>query len=176
MSVPKTLRIVGQSGTIDVTPGSVSTGNPGPVIVIVNGITVPTNDDGTLITVADPGLVVHGNIQVQVLNPVNLDLSETNGNISAEGVSAQMNFSVVNGTIITSAVTLTGHSHFRTDAGTILFNGSLGTTGTETFETNHGFISTTLPSNAGFHLDAIAQSGTVSTNFPVPPHPQNSIQ
>src|SRR6266480_990863 len=97
MSTHKTLRIVGQSGTIDVTPGSVSTGNPREVIVIVNGNPVPTNDDGTLITVADPGLVIHGNIQVQVLSPVNLDLSETNGNISAEGVSGQMDFSVVNG-------------------------------------------------------------------------------
>lgn len=47
------------------------------------------------------------------------------------------------------------------------FNGSIGSTGTHDFETNAGSIDMTLTGSPGFHLNAMADVGSINTSFPV---------
>jgi hypothetical protein len=175
-----TLKIDAKFATIDVTPGSVATGNPGKVIVTqADGTTIPTQEDPTthVITLTKPYPFTGGNLKVLLITPVDLDLSVDSGNINVTAVKAQMVLSATNGTITTNAVTLVGNSHFRIasgSGGTIQFSGSLDQNSATLFE-GDGFVSAKLPKDAAFHLHATVTNGTVNTSFTVPAHAPNSI-
>jgi hypothetical protein len=71
------------------------------------------------------------------------------------------------GTIDATQTILTGNSTFRTNAGSINFNGTTGTTGTYDFETNAGSIDMRLSGTTNFHVNATTDVGSINTSFPV---------
>jgi hypothetical protein len=96
-----------------------------------------------------------------------LQLTTNAGSITVSGVSGKMSLISNAGTIGATQASLTGSSTFRTNAGSITFNGAIGTTGTYDFETNAGSIDMTLPGTASFHLNATTDVGSITTSFPV---------
>jgi hypothetical protein len=102
-----TLKIDAKFATIDVTPGSVSTGNPDKVIAtLADGTKVPTQEDPTthVITLTTPSPFTGGNLKVLLIAPVDLDLSVDSGNINVTAVKAQMVLNATNATITTKTV------------------------------------------------------------------------
>ncbi len=96
-----------------------------------------------------------------------LQITTNAGSITVSGVSGKMSLVSNAGTIGASQASLTDSSTFRTNAGSINFSGSIGTTGTYDFETNAGSIDLTLPGNATFHVNATTDVGSINTSFPV---------
>ncbi len=89
------------------------------------------------------------------------------GSMNINGVSGKMSLVSNAGTIGATQSSLTGDSTFKTNAGSINFNGSMGSTGTYDFETNAGSIDMTLTGNPSFHLNATTDAGSINTSFPV---------
>jgi DUF4097 and DUF4098 domain-containing protein YvlB len=96
-----------------------------------------------------------------------LQIMTNAGSINVSGISGNMSLVSNAGSIAATQASLTGSSTFRTNAGSINFNGSIGPTGTYDFETNAGSIDMTLPGTANFHLNAKTDVGTLNTSFPV---------
>jgi DUF4097 and DUF4098 domain-containing protein YvlB len=96
-----------------------------------------------------------------------LQITTNAGSITVRGISGKMSLMSNAGAIGATQASLTGSSTFRTNAGSITFNGAIGTTGTYDFETNAGSIDITLPGTASFHLNAITNAGSITTSFPV---------
>lgn len=96
-----------------------------------------------------------------------LQITTNAGSITVNGVSGKMSLMSNAGTIGATQATLTGSSTFKTNAGSINFNGALGSTGTYDFETNAGSIDITLPGTASFHVNATTDVGSIDTSFPV---------
>jgi Putative adhesin len=80
-----------------------------------------------------------------------LQINTNAGTITVNGISGKMSLISNAGTINATQDTLTGNSTFRTNAGSINFNGSIGSTGTYDFETNAGSINLTLTGSPNFH-------------------------
>jgi Putative adhesin len=96
-----------------------------------------------------------------------LQITTNAGSITVSGISGIMSLMSNAGTIGATQASLTGSSTFRTNAGSINFSGSIGTTGTYDFETNAGSVDLTLPGTASFHLNATTDAGSINTSFPV---------
>ncbi len=54
----------------------------------------------------------------------------------------------------------------KTDTGSVTFNGSIDPNGTYQFETNTGTVDVTLLGNSSFHVDATADTGSITSEFP----------
>ncbi len=96
-----------------------------------------------------------------------LQLTTNAGSITVNGISGKMSLMSNAGTIGATQASLTGSSTFKTNAGSINFTGTIGSTGTYDFETNAGSIDMTLPGSASFHLNASTDAGSINTSFPV---------
>jgi hypothetical protein len=70
----------------------------------------------------------------------NVQINTNAGSIHVNGIRGKMSLVSNAGTIDATQTILTGNSTFRTNAGSINFNGTIGTTGTYDFETNAGSI------------------------------------
>jgi hypothetical protein len=104
---------------------------------------------------------------ITVPSSTNLQVTTSAGSINVSGVSGEMSLISNAGTIGATSASLTGSSTFKTNAGSINFNGSIGTTGTYDFETNAGSIDMTLPGTTSFHVNATTDAGSINTSFPV---------
>lgn len=104
---------------------------------------------------------------VTVPPTTDLQITTNAGSINVNNVSGKMSLVSNAGSIGATQVSLTDSSMFKTNAGSINFNGSIGTSGTYDFETNAGSIDMTLPGSASFHLNASTDVGSITTNFPV---------
>jgi hypothetical protein len=96
-----------------------------------------------------------------------LQITTNAGSINVRGISGKMSLISNAGSIGATQASLTDGSTFKTNAGSINFNGSIGMTGTYDFETNAGSIDMTLPGAASFHLNATTDVGTINTSFQV---------
>lgn len=105
---------------------------------------------------------------VTVPSTTDLQITTNAGSITVNSISGKMSLLSNAGTIQASQSTLNGSSTFKTNAGSINFTGSIGSTGTYDFETNAGSISMTLSGTNSFHLNASTDAGSIDTNFPVP--------
>ena len=104
---------------------------------------------------------------ITVPNTTDLQIHTNAGSINVNGVSGKMSLASNAGTIGGTQSSLTGDSTFKTNAGSINFTGTIGTTGTYDFETNAGSIDMTLTGNPSFHLNANTDAGSINTSFPV---------
>src|SRR5262249_29365643 len=104
---------------------------------------------------------------VTVPNTTNLQIHTNAGSITVNGVSGIMSLTSNAGSVGATQSSLTGSSNFQTNAGSINFNGSIGSTGTYEFQTNAGSITMTLTGNPSFHLNANTNAGAINTSFPV---------
>jgi len=100
-------------------------------------------------------------------NTTDLQINTNAGSINANGVSGKMSLVSNAGAIGATQASLSGDSTFKTNAGSINFTGTIGTTGTYDFETNAGSIDMTLIGNPSFHLNATTDVGSINTSFPV---------
>ena len=100
-------------------------------------------------------------------NSANLQITTNAGSIHVSGVSGSMSLITNAGSISVAGAALGGSSTFKTDAGTIDFKGSIGSSGTYDFETNAGSINVTLPATSAFHVNASTDAGSIDTSFPV---------
>jgi hypothetical protein len=98
---------------------------------------------------------------------VDLQINTNAGSINVNGVSGKMSLVSNAGSIGATQASLTGDSTFRTNAGSINFTGTIGTTGTYDFETNAGSIDMRLPGTDSFHLNATTDVGSINSSFPV---------
>jgi DUF4097 and DUF4098 domain-containing protein YvlB len=104
---------------------------------------------------------------ISVPPTTDLQLTTNAGSITVNGVTGKMSLMSNAGTIGATQASLTGSSTFKTNAGSVNFTGTIGTTGTYDFETNAGSIDMTLPGSANFHLNASTDAGSINTSFPV---------
>ncbi len=104
---------------------------------------------------------------VTVPNTTDLQIHTNAGSINVNGVNGKMSLTSNAGSIVATQSSLTGSSTFKTNAGSVNFNGSIGSTGTYDFETNAGSIDMTLSGNPSFHLNANTNVGSINTSFPV---------
>jgi DUF4097 and DUF4098 domain-containing protein YvlB len=104
---------------------------------------------------------------ITVPSTTDLQINTNAGSITVNGVSGKMSLMSNAGTIGATQASLTGSSTFKTNAGSINFTGSIGSTGTYDFETNAGSIDMTLPGSASFHVNASTDAGSINTSFPV---------
>ncbi len=103
---------------------------------------------------------------ITVPTTTDLQITTNAGSINVSGVTGKMSLISNAGTIGATQASLTGSSTFRTNAGSINFDGSIGATGTYDFETNAGSIDMTLPGTASFHLNASTNAGSITIGFP----------
>src|SRR6266851_7083721 len=96
-----------------------------------------------------------------------LQINTNAGTITVNGISGKMSLISNAGTIDATQAALTGNSTFRTNAGSINFNGSIGSTGTYDFETNAGSIDMTLTGSPNFHVNATTDVGSINSSFPL---------
>ena len=128
-----------------------------------NTLTVATNSSGTINFFNATSV----DFIVTVPNTTDLQIHTNAGSINVNGVSGTMALMSNAGSIGATQSSLTGSSTFKTNAGSIKFNGSIGSTGTYDFVTNAGSIDMTLTGNSSFHLDATTNAGSINTSFPV---------
>jgi len=103
---------------------------------------------------------------ITVPTTTDLQINTNAGSINVSRVTGKMSLTSNAGTIGATQASLTDSSTFRTNAGSINFDGSIGTTGTYDFETNAGSIDMTLQGAASFHLNASTNAGSITTGFP----------
>ena len=147
------------TGGIQVLPGATFTAE-------TNGQSVPVQLNNTMHTATFPTLPNTGWIVVHVPARTDLSLSDCKGNIDVSGITGQMNLSA--NSILASQVDLLGSSHLHVDNGSITFNGSLDSNSTDLFDDQTGSISVTLPKIAPFRIDAVTNSGSISTTLGSP--------
>ena len=104
---------------------------------------------------------------ISVPPTTDLQITTNAGSITANGISGKMSLISNAGSVGATRASLTGSSTLKTNAGSINFTGSIGSTGTYDFETNAGSIDLTLPGSANFHLNASTDAGSIDTSFPV---------
>jgi len=104
---------------------------------------------------------------ITVPSTTDLQINTNAGSITVNGISGKMSLISNAGSVGATQSSLTGSSTFKTNAGSINFSGSIGSTGTYDFETNAGSIDMTLSGSANFHLNASTDAGSIDTNFPV---------
>ena len=140
------------------TPGSEASGNAPKVAVTSNGQSVQTQEDPTthVITLVDPTTVCNTDIQVLLIQPVDLILSEGSGNIDVAGVTGQMTLTIGSGRINLQAVTLAGTSQLQVTGGggITMKSGSLASNSTNTLSVAQGDIEAQLPANLNFQLNS----------------------
>ena len=143
------------------------------------------NSDSSLIILdGDPV----GGRQLDVTVPADIDLkiNTNSANIDVTGITGQMTLiandgkitlthcnihgtSLLNsntGAITVTQSTLNGQVTLSNNTGPITFDSSIGSTGTYDLENKQGSIEATLPSNASFHIHAITNSGSITTDYP----------
>ncbi len=96
-----------------------------------------------------------------------LQINTNAGTITINGISGKMSLISNARTIDATQAALTGNSTFRTNAGSINFNGAIGSTGTYDFETNAGSIDMTLTGSPNFHVNATTDVGSINSSFPL---------
>jgi hypothetical protein len=94
-----------------------------------------------------------------------LQLQDGTGDITVTGTEGKMSLTNGTGSINATQVKLTSNSQFQTSTGSVNFSGSIGG-GNHQFLSNTGSIEVKLPSNAGFHVDAKTNVGSISSDFP----------
>jgi hypothetical protein len=105
---------------------------------------------------------------ITVPSTTDLQINTNAGSITVNGISGKMSLISNAGSVGATQASLTGSSTLKTNAGSINFSGSIGSTGTYDFETNAGSIDMTLSGSANFHLNASTDAGSINTNFQVP--------
>jgi Putative adhesin len=103
---------------------------------------------------------------ITVPRSTNLQISTNAGSLNVSDVSGTMSLNTHAGTIGVDGAALTGSSEFKTNAGSVNFNGSIATSGAYDFETNAGSIDVTLPATSTFHVNANTDAGSINTSFP----------
>ena len=146
------------------------------VVEHANGVTIcavyPTRDDdrpndcepgGGHNSIRDNDVRVH--FEVRVPRGVHFEGYTVNGDVTAEGLAADVMAGTVNGEI---EVATSGHAEARTVNGSI--SASIGTARWDDdleFETVNGSITVTLPAGAGAEVRVETLNGGISTDFPI---------
>lgn len=129
-----------------------------------------------------------GGRKLDITVPADTDLKVTtnSANINVTGITGQMTFISnagaitltnchVTGTSLlsnnTGAITVTqsildGQVTLNNNQGSISFASSISSTGTYAFVNIQGTIDATFPQNASFHIDAVTNSGSITSDYP----------
>jgi phage baseplate assembly protein gpV len=104
----------------------------------------------------------------QVTVPASSDpsLTTNNENIDVSGISGHMVLNSNNGSITVKDGTLSTSSTLISNNGSVTFTGSIAASGAYTIESNTNSVHVNLPAEPGFRVDATADTGSISTNFP----------
>lgn len=141
------------------------------------------SDSSVIILNGDPV----GGRKLDITVPADTDLKVTtnSANINVTGITGQMTFISNAGTITlsnchvtgtsllsnnTGAITVTqsildGQVTLNNNQGPISFDSSIGSTGTYAFVNIQGPIDATFPRNASFHIDAVTNSGSITSDY-----------
>ena len=160
-----TIRINGSFGSINIQSGNAA--HEVFVHTDGSGANIAQTDSDT-IQVSTDSSPSSSDISVDVTVPANANLviQIDTGDVTVEGVSGQMSLTDTNGRIELHKVALTGNSTIHSDNDDITFQGSLDPNGTYQFSSIGGSVDLTLPSNSAFHVDATANNGSISSDFP----------
>ncbi len=142
-----------------------------------------SSDSSVIILNGDPV----GGRKLDITVPADTDLKVTtnSANINVAGITGLMTFISnadaitltschVTGTSLlsdnTGAVTVTqstldGQVTLNNNQGPITFDSSIGSTGTYAFVSIQGTIDATFPQNASFHIDAVTNSGSITSDY-----------
>lgn len=107
-----------------------------------------------------------GDVSLSGLNGT-IDVVNNVGKIEANGCSGNINLKAATGDIAVKGCSLNGDSNITGSTGRVLFNGSIGKTGTYRFTTNIGEMDITLPPDAAFNLDESTDVGSLQCKFNV---------
>jgi hypothetical protein len=149
--------------------------NPKPIAAqtynyTVNGTaTIVINDPNGNVTVTEsPSKTSTVSIQAVPDNSPFGNSNDIQPNISQQGNSITANVQDGQQGSVDLNVTVPENANLNltTDTGTINFDGTFSTTGTNHFQTTNGDITLTVPSSSTFHLDASTNSGVINSDFP----------
>ena len=110
--------------------------------------------------------VPRAEFEVTVPATSDLALTTNNENIDVSGISGHMVLNSNNGSITVKDGTLSTSSTLISNNGSVTFTGSIAASGAYTIESNTNSVHVNLPAEPGFRVDATADTGSISTNFP----------
>jgi hypothetical protein len=122
--------------------------------------------DGNVITFDLDAKLDGVDVNLTVPALADLDLSTSDGDITADGVSGQISLSTDTGSITATHVTFKGTSKMDSILGDVTFTGSLDPASHDDFDNSRGDIGLTFPANGSFHVDASAPDGEIVSDFP----------
>lgn len=96
-----------------------------------------------------------------------IDVVNSVGKIDLNDCAGAVSLKATTGDITVRGCKLNGDSNITGNTGRVLFDGSIGTSGTYKFVTNVGKMDVTLPSNASFDVDASTDVGNIECKFNV---------
>jgi DUF4097 and DUF4098 domain-containing protein YvlB len=132
-------------------------------------IRVNYNQSGNTVTITikrtNPDSNAKAEADITLPAKSDLQLQDGTGDITVTGTEGKMSLTNGTGSINASQVKLTSNSQLQTSTGSVNFSGSIGG-GNYQFLSNTGSIEVKLPSNASFHVDAKANVGSISSDFP----------
>ncbi len=143
-----------------------------------------TSDSSTFIFALGPPY--GSDLTVTVPATSDLKLYTNDKDITVDSISGQMDLVSNTGSVTVTHSTMTtdsilddntgainatqdmlqGHVTLENNTGATTFSGSLDAAGIYTFQNNGGTLDVSLPLSASFHIDATANSGSVSSNYP----------
>ncbi len=107
-----------------------------------------------------------GIFDITVPAQTNLKIDTNSWGVQVEGMTGQMVLTSNGGDLTVTNCHLSAPSLFRDNSGAISFQGSLEGNGAFQFNDNGGPITATLPQNANVHIDAVTNSGTMTSHVP----------
>ncbi len=130
-----------------------------------NGNTITVQVNNNAIHLFDFSAGSQADINVTV--PVNSDLNLENnsGDISVTGIHGKLTLTSNSGSVQATGVSLQSGSQLGTDSGNVSMQGSIGTDGHYTFQSNSGNVDVTLPQSPGFQVDMETNSGSITNDF-----------
>lgn len=96
-----------------------------------------------------------------------IDVVNSVGKIGVNGCTGSVSLKAATGDITVKGCSLSGDSNIIGNTGRVLFDGSIGNTGTYRFTTNVGKMDIILPSSTAFDLDASTDVGSIQCKFDV---------
>jgi hypothetical protein len=114
----------------------------------------------------DSDTIIISGCDLDITVPKSINININADAIEVFGVSGQMKLSTNGGSIILVQDTLQGKSELHNNGGPTVFQGSIASGASPTFDSNGGSLDISLPGDAAFHVKAEGNIDTFTTNFP----------
>ncbi len=160
-STTKTVSVIvnqNDRGNPDSNPNVTSTQTANTITVTENSQGFEDNNASIDITTPKSSNVQlndsNGNVTIEGVTGT-IEAQTSQGNINADSVNGQVTLSSNNGDISFTNGSLSGQSSLHSDSGDIFYSGSIASQGSYKFDTTNGSVYIGLPSDSAFHFDVL---------------------